>query len=357
MRRRRSRELKVGDLLIGGENPVAVESMTKTRTEDVQSTLAQVRSLAVAGCDIVRVAVPTKQAAGALAEIVAASPLPVVADIHFHPTLALSALEAGAAGVRLNPGNMPERALADIAASTARHGAHIRVGVNSGSLPQWALDGADGDLAGAMVAAAEHFAGALRKLGAERLTVSIKSPHVIPTLEACRRFACVCDAPLNLGITEAGLPWRGAVRSAVGLGLLLSEGLGDTLRVSLTADPVLEVEVALEILRALDLREHGFRVVSCPTCGRCEVDVPHMATKVQDRLAKLDVPLTVAVMGCVVNGPGEARAADVGIAGSRSGGVVFRKGEIIARLSEPDLLPRLLEEIEGMSGEEASGDL
>ncbi len=349
MRRRRTRELRVGDVAIGGDNPVAVESMTKTRTEDVEATLAQVRSLAVAGCDIVRIAVPNRQAARSLKRIVAASPLPVLADIHFHPSLALAALDGGAAGVRVNPGNMPERALADIVAATALNQAHIRVGVNSGSLPEWAMEAAGGELPAAMVGAAVRFVELLQKLGAERLSVSIKSPHVMPTLKACRRFARTSDIPLNLGITEAGLPWRGTVRSAVGLGLLLSEGLGDTLRVSLTSDPVLEVEVALEILRALHLREDGFRVVSCPTCGRCEVDVPHMATEVQERLAKLHVPLTVAVMGCVVNGPGEARMADVGIAGSRNGGVVFRRGEIVARVAERNLMPRLLEEIDRMS--------
>jgi (E)-4-hydroxy-3-methylbut-2-enyl-diphosphate synthase len=355
--RRRSRELRIGEVLIGGENPVAVESMTKTRTEDATSTLGQLRSLAVAGCDIVRIAVPNTQAARGFEEIVRQSPLPVVADVHFHPTLALSALEAGAAGVRVNPGNMPERAFPDIVASAARHGAHVRVGVNSGSLPQWALDAAGGDLAGAMVAAARQTVRTLQDLGLERLTVSMKSPNVLPTLEACRRFASTSNIPLNLGITEAGLPWRGTVRSAVGMGLMLSEGLGDTLRVSLTSDPVLEVEVALEILRALDLRKDGFRVVSCPTCGRCEVDVARMAELVQDRLGSLDAALTVAVMGCVVNGPGEARTADVGIAGSRSGGVVFRRGEVVARVAERDLLPRLLEEIDSMSEQESAGDL
>ncbi len=355
--RRRSRELAIGGVLIGGENPVAVESMTKSRTEDVEATLAQIRALAVAGCDVVRIAVPTRTAAGRFGRVVAGSPLPVVADVHYHPTLALAALEAGADGVRVNPGNMPEKALAAIVTSAESRGAHIRIGVNSGSIPEWAMESANGHLAAAMVEAARRFVAITQELGATRLIVSMKSPYVNPTVDACRRFASGSDIPLSLGITEAGLPWRGSVRSAVGLAVMLSEGIGDSLRVSLTADPVLEVQVGLEILRALDLRKDGLRVISCPTCGRCELDVTEMARLVQERTAARNDPLTVAVMGCVVNGPGEARAADVGIAGSRRGGVLFRKGEVVARLPEADLLPRLLQEIDCFSRRESSSDL
>jgi (E)-4-hydroxy-3-methylbut-2-enyl-diphosphate synthase len=354
MRRRRSRELRIGDLVIGGDHPVAIETMTKTRTEDTDATIAQMRALAVAGCDLVRVAVPNRAASACFGEVVRNAPLPVVADVHFHPSLAVAALEAGAQGVRVNPGNMPEDALGRIVAVAEDRGAHIRVGVNSGSLPQSAFDTSGNDLAAAMVLAGERFVRSLQDLGATRITVSLKSPHVRPTLEACRKFASRWDLPLNLGITEAGLPWRGSVRSAVGLGLALAEGLGDTLRVSLTADPVLEVEVALEILRALELRESGLRIVSCPTCARCEVDVEGMATRVEEELRGLKAPLTVAVMGCVVNGPGEARLADVGVAGSRSGGLVFRRGEVVASVSHGDLLQRLLQEIENLCVESVS---
>lgn len=345
---RSSSPIRIGSVLIGGGAPVVVQSMTNTDTRDPESTLDQIHALARAGCELARVAVPDEKAVAALPRICASSPIPVIADIHFSSGLAVASLEAGVAALRINPGNIGGRTKVDRVVDAARaHGACIRIGVNAGSLEKPLLERYGGPTPEAMVESALTHARMLEQRNFSAIKISLKSSSVPATLAAYRLLAGRCGYPLHTGITEAGTLLRGAVKSAVGLGILLAEGLGDTIRVSLTHDPVREVEVAWQILSALGLRQRGPEIISCPTCGRTEIDLIGLAEAVEERLRGMRDVFTVAVMGCVVNGPGEAREADVGIAGGRGRGVLFRKGEVVRRVSggREVLLEALMEEV------------
>ena len=347
MERRKTRQIRVGDVLVGGGAPVSVQSMTNTHTDDWAATLEQIGSLAAAGCDIVRCAVPDVEAAAGLRKICDKSVLPVVADIHFDYRLALAALDAGVQGLRLNPGNIGGRdRVEEVVRRAKAGGVPIRIGVNAGSLPKDLLEKFGHPCPEALVEAAWRHIRILEELDYPDLKVSLKAHDVPLTLGAYRLLAQQCDYPLHVGITEAGTVHSGLVKSAVGIGALLAEGIGDTIRVSLTGDPVHEVETGLEILKSLGLREAGPTLISCPTCGRTRVNLEKLALAVEERLRSVKEPISVAVMGCVVNGPGEAREADVGIAGGKGEGMVFRKGEILRKVPEDRLLDELFAEIE-----------
>ena len=346
--RKQTRQLKLGSVRIGGGAPIVVQSMTNTDTRDVEATLGQIKRLHDAGCEIVRVAVPDETAARALRAIHDASPIPVIADIHFDYRLALMALEAGLEGLRINPGNIGERKNVEMVVDAAKaQGAVIRVGVNSGSVEKRLLEQYGGPTPQAMV---ESALGNVRILEEHRFydtKISIKSSSVLNTIECYRLLSQRCDYPLHLGVTEAGGVLRGAIKSSVGMGVLLSEGIGDTLRVSLTAAPEEEMTVAWELLRALGLRQRGPEIISCPTCGRTEIDLIGLAQEVERRLRTENAPIKVAVMGCVVNGPGEAREADLGMAGGRDKGIIFRKGEVIRSVrGQEALLAAFMEELD-----------
>lgn len=344
--RRPTRRIKVGPVSIGGGGPVLVQSMTNTDTHDHEATLEQIRALAAAGCELVRVAVPDQQALPALKKIVAASPLPVIADIQFDYRLALGALEAGVVKLRINPGNIGGvQRVKEVARAAKAHGAAIRVGVNAGSLPRKLLAEKKGDIVETMLAALEGQLRLLLDEGFEEIVVSLKSSMVTETIAACRAFAARWDFPQHLGVTEAGAGNRGLIKSAVGLGVLLAEGIGDTIRVSLTGDPVQEVTAAYEILKALSLRQRGPVIVSCPTCARCNLDLEELVAAVEEATAGIASPLHLAVMGCMVNGPGEAARADLGLAGGKNEGVIFRQGKIIRRVQKEELLSAFLEEL------------
>ena len=328
------RAISIGSVQIGGNAPVAVQSMTNTDTRDAESTLDQIQRLADAGCEIIRLAVPDEKAALSMHKICAKSPIPVVADIHFDAKLAVLALEAGAAALRINPGNIGGENKVDLVTDAAKmHGASIRIGVNSGSLSKELLKKYGSPTPEAMVESALEHVRLLEKRNFENIKISLKSSSVPATLAAYRLLAQKCDYPLHVGITEAGTLLSGAVKSAVGIGILLAEGLGDTMRVSLTHDPVQEVQVAWQILRSLGLRRRGPEIISCPTCGRTEINLIQLAENIEKRLQNISQVFTVAVMGCVVNGPGEAREADVGIAGGRGKGILFRKGEVVGSVT------------------------
>ncbi len=354
--RRRTHRIRLGDVEIGGGAPVSVQSMCNTDTRDPVATLHQIRALAEAGCEIVRVAVPDREAAEALGAIVEGSDLPVVADIHFDHRLAVAALEAGVAGLRLNPGNVGARWKVEEVVGAARERCvPIRIGVNSGSLERKLLERHGGPTPEAMVESALEHIRILEDLGHPQLKVSLKGSHVRQTVEAYRLLADRCDYPFHVGITEAGTVRRGSVKSAVGLGILFYLGLGDTVRVSLTGDPVREVEVAYWILEALGMRRRGVEIISCPTCGRTRVGLVALAEEVEQRLAGIDAPLTVAVMGCEVNGPGEAREADVGVAAGRGVGLLFRRGEVLRKVPEAEIADALVAEVERLAAEESPG--
>src|SRR5918997_710296 len=318
------RQIQVGNVAIGGGAPVVVQSMTLTKTHDVQATTAQIAALASAGCEVVRVAVPKNEDVAALPRIVRLSPIPVIADIHFNASLALKAIDAGVAAVRINPGNIggPER-VAEVVTAAKLAGIPMRIGANSGSLPKHLADLAQRDQAEALVEAALEEVRLLERLDFRDFKISVKSSHVPTMIRAYRMLAEQVPYPLHLGVTEAGTPFSGSIKSAVGMGALLVDGIGDTLRVSLTADPVEEVRVAYEILKALGLRERGPIMIACPSCGRDNVGVQQLAERVEERLSSYPEAFEVAVMGCAVNGPGEAGDADFGIAGGRDGGFLF----------------------------------
>ena len=346
--RKQTRQLKLGSVRIGGGAPIVVQSMTNTDTRDVEATLGQIKRLHDAGCEIVRVAVPDETAARALRAIHDASPIPVIADIHFDYRLALMALEAGLEGLRINPGNIGERKNVEMVVDAAKaQGAVIRVGVNSGSVEKRLLEQYGAPTPQAMVESALGHVRILEEHGFYDTKISIKSSSVLNTIECYRLLSQRCDYPLHLGVTEAGGVLRGAIKSSVGMGVLLSEGIGDTLRVSLTAAPEEEMTVAWELLRALGLRQRGPEIISCPTCGRTEIDLIGLAQEVERRLRTENAPIKVAVMGCVVNGPGEAREADLGMAGGRDKGIIFRKGEVIRSVrGQEALLAAFMEELD-----------
>ena len=348
IRRRASRVVRIGGVEVGGAGPVVVQSMTKTDTRDVAATVGQIRQLEECGCDIVRVAVPDMAAAEALIDIKRQAGLSLVADIHFDYRLALAALKAGVDGLRLNPGNISDHdQIATVVRAAREREVPIRVGVNAGSLPQESAS--NGPVVGRMVDAALDEVRLLESLDFDLIKVSVKAFDVPTTVEAYRAVAERIPYPLHLGITEAGLPWAGGIRSAVGLGILLHEGIGDTVRVSLTtADACQEVQCAYEILKALKLRERGPTLVSCPSCGRAETEIVELAEAVEERLRGTERPVKVAVMGCVVNGPGEARDADVGIACGKGRGVIFRKGEKVRTVDEADFLEALMAEVRAL---------
>ena len=367
MPRRKTKPVFVGDVQVGGDAPIVVQSMTCTDTADVEATLAQIRELAEAGCEIVRVAVPDREAADALPEIVRQTPVPLMADIHFDYRWALAAIESGFHGLRLNPGNIRDTdKVKTVVAAAKERGIPIRIGVNAGSLPPIrAL--ADGEMPPTMVErmvdAALWEINLLEEADYDNIKISLKSFDVPSMVEANRELARVLDErgtpyPLHLGVTEAGTPRAGSVRSAIGIGMLLAEGIGDTIRVSLAADPKEEVPVCYDILNTLGLRQRGATLVACPTCGRIEIDLIPLAQKVEEHFNKVGKPITVAVMGCVVNGPGEAKMADLGIAGGKGRGVIFRKGEVIRTVDEPEFMQALIEEgdrvIAEMEGRESA---
>jgi (E)-4-hydroxy-3-methylbut-2-enyl-diphosphate synthase len=356
MTRHTTQAVHVGGQVLGGGAQISVQSMTTTDTRDVRATLAQIIALAQAGGDIVRVAVPDERAVRALPELVREAPVPLVADIHFDYRLALGALEAGVAKLRINPGNIGAAEHVRAVAQTAQaRGVPIRIGVNAGSLQRELLARVEADelsLGEAMAASALQEARVLEDAGCAAIVLSVKAAHVPATIEAYTVLAERCSYPLHIGITEAGTRQAGVVKSAVGIGALLARGIGDTLRVSLTADPVEEVRVGRRILQALDLRPYGPNIISCPTCGRAQVDVIAIAEELEQRIAAdpalRQLVCTVAVMGCVVNGPGEARMADIGFAGGAGVGILFRKGEPIGKIAARDAVQHLLEELHRM---------
>ncbi|PLX86825.1 MAG: 4-hydroxy-3-methylbut-2-en-1-yl diphosphate synthase [Desulfuromonas sp.] len=340
-----TRQIMVGDVAIGGGAPVTVQSMCNTDTRDVAATRTQIEMLQRAGCEIVRCAVPDLEAAEALKPIRAGIEIPLVADIHFDYKLALMALKSGVDGLRLNPGNIGERwKVEEVVAACREQNVPIRIGVNGGSLEKELLHKYGHPTAEAMVESALGHIRILEELNYREIKISLKASNIRRTVEAYRLLSRQVDYPLHIGITEAGTTWSGTIKSAIGLGALLYDGIGDTLRVSLTGEPVEEVKVGFEILKSLGLREKGPVFVSCPTCGRCEVELIAIAEEVERRLHDFPMALTIAVMGCVVNGPGEAREADLGIAGGRGQGLLFRKGEIVRKIPQAELADALVEE-------------
>lgn len=355
--RRKTREVKVGDVSVGGMTPVSIQSMTKTDTKDIDDTVAQAKRLKKEGCEIIRVAVPNYSSARAIREIKEGVKVPLVADIHFNYKLAIVAMENGADAIRLNPGNISRvDQIQEVVEKAKEYSISIRVGVNSGSLP---APNPQRSTAQRMVQGAQDYIKILERLGFYDIIVSLKASDVLTTIEAYRLMAKSCDYPFHLGVTATGLPHSGAVKSAVGVGSLLAEGIGDTIRVSLTGDPLEEVRVAKEILSSLGLRSFGPEIISCPTCGRCEIDLVKIVKEVEKKLSQPTVhspqatgkmkdyrqPLKVAIMGCVVNGPGEAKDADIGIAGGKDLGVIFKKGKRVRKVKEKYLVDELLREI------------
>lgn len=348
IRRKPTRPIKIGSLGVGGSNPISVQSMTNTPTQDVAGTLKQIRQLADVHCDLVRITVPDIEAALAVEQIVRESPIPVVADIHFDYKLALAAVKAGIHGLRLNPGNIGAAwKVAEVVKACRERLVPIRIGVNGGSLDKRYLEKYGGPTADALVASAMEHVHILEDLNYQEIKISLKASRVPVMIEAYQKISGLVDYPLHLGVTEAGLPEYGIVKSAVGIGSLLAQGIGDTIRVSLTADPVAEVPVARQILQSLELMPKGLQIVSCPTCGRTQVRLQALAQVISDSMKAdpllLDEPLTVAVMGCVVNGPGEAREADLGVACGKNCGVLFSSGKRLKTVPESDIVQAVLE--------------
>lgn len=351
IKRRQSRPVKIGDVIIGGDKPIAIQSMTNTKTEDVTATVTQIRGLESVGCEIIRVAVPTFEAAEAIKEIKKKIQIPLVADIHFDYRLAIAAMENGVDKIRLNPGNIGSDEKVRQVVEVAKHyGVPIRVGVNSGSLSKAMLKKYGHVTSDALVESALEHVRLLERYNFEDIVVAIKSSNVQMTLEAFEKLGKEVPYPYHIGITEAGTYFSGTVKSSVGIGHLLLNGYGDTMRVSLTSDPINEVKVAKEILKSLDLRNFGIKIISCPTCGRTNVDIEKMAEAVEERYAHVDTDISVAVMGCVVNGPGEAREADLGIAGGLGEGLIFKKGQVLKKVKEDQLLTELFKEIDDLLG-------
>lgn len=350
IKRRKTRQITIGNVAVGGDAPIVVQSMTNTDTRDWAATVVQIKALTGAGCEIVRVAVPDEQAAAALPKIKQHISIPLIADIHFSHRLALAAIEAGVDGLRINPGNIGDKhKVREVVAAASDRRVPIRIGVNAGSLKKELLQKYGGVTAQAMVESALEHIQILEDLNFYDIKISLKASHVPLMVQAYRLLAQQVPYPFHIGVTEAGTINSGTVKSAVGIGILLAEGLGDTVRVSLTGDPVQEIKVAYQILQALDLRRRGVEIISCPTCGRTEIDLISLARQVELKLQDIKEPLKVAVMGCAVNGPGEAREADIGVAGGKGVGLIFRKGEIIRQVPEDKLLEALLQEIDNLT--------
>lgn len=347
IKRKNTRQIKVGDVKVGGNAPVVVQSMTNTFTQDVPATVSQIQHLEMAGCEIVRMAVPDQEAAEAISSIKEKVSIPIIADIHFDYRLAISAARAGADGLRLNPGNIggdkKVKAVVDCAKAL---NIPIRIGVNSGSLEKDILKRYNGASAEAMVESALRHIDLIKSFDFHNIKISIKASDVHRTVDAYRLLSSKTDLPLHVGVTEAGGLYSGIVKSSLGIGMLLAEGIGDTIRVSLTRDPVEEVRVGYEILKALDIRRYGPDIISCPTCGRCKIDLFNIVERIEKALLLKPLPIKIAIMGCVVNGPGEAKEADIGIAGGDGTGILFKKGRVIKKFPEEKLVEVLLAEVE-----------
>ena len=344
--RRKTRTIYVGKVPVGGGHLVVVQSMTKTNTLDVEATVKQIQSLESIGCEIIRLAVPNMKAAKVLGTIKKSVSIPIIADIHFDWRLALEAIEQGVDGLRINPGNIGAKwKIKEVVTAAKNNLIPIRIGINAGSLEKDLLKKYGHPKPEALVESAERSITMLEGMDFTNIKISLKGSDVLTTVDAYRLFSDKYDYPLHIGVSESGPPSTGIIKSSVGCGILLSEGIGDTMRVSLTAEPEEEVRVAYEILKALGLRKKGAEIVSCPTCGRCGIDLTGLATEVEYRLRKINKPMKIAVMGCVVNGPGEAREADIGIAGGKGIGILFRKGKIIKKIKEKDLFDELMHEI------------
>jgi (E)-4-hydroxy-3-methylbut-2-enyl-diphosphate synthase len=345
--RRKTRQVLVGGVKIGGDAPISVQTMTKTKTDDIAGTLAQIRAAAEAGVDIVRVTVNDKEAADAMKEIVRQSPVPIVADIHFNHVFALKSVEAGVAKVRLNPGNIGSKdRIRQVLMACKEKGTPIRIGVNSGSLEEDILEKHGYPTAEALYESAMRHVGICDEFGFNDIVISVKSTDVKLMIEAYRLVAQRTDIPLHLGVTEAGTTRIGTIKSSIGIGTLLAEGIGDTIRVSLTDDPVKEVEVGKEILRSLSLASRSLELIACPTCGRLEVDLFGIMAQLEEKLARVKKPVKIAVLGCVVNGPGEASEADIGVAAGKGVAILYRKGEVVRRVKESEIVSAVLEEVE-----------
>lgn len=346
MLRQKTREVRIGNVVVGGEHPVAIQSMTNTKTEDVNGTIEQILRLEAAGCEIVRCTVPTQEAAKALKEIKKRIHIPLVADIHFDYRMAIASIENGADKIRINPGNIgSQERLKAVVEKAKEYEIPIRVGVNSGSLEKTLLEKYGGVTAEGIVESALDKVRMIEDMDYDNLVVSIKSSDVMMCIKAHEMIAMKCPYPLHVGITEAGTVYSGNIKSSVGLGIILYEGIGNTIRVSLTGDPAEEIRSAKLILKTLGLRQGGVEVVSCPTCGRTQIDLIGLANQVEAMVQEFPLDIKVAVMGCVVNGPGEAREADIGIAGGKGEGLLIKKGEIVKRVKEEDLLETLRQEL------------
>ncbi|MGL4344603.1 MAG: flavodoxin-dependent (E)-4-hydroxy-3-methylbut-2-enyl-diphosphate synthase [Cellulosilyticaceae bacterium] len=345
--REQTRIVTVKDVKIGGGNPILIQSMTNTKTTDIEATVAQILALEEAGCEIVRVAVPDEAAAGAIDQIASRIHIPLVADIHFDHRLALMAIENGVNKLRINPGNIGKREkVEEVVRKASQYGIPMRIGVNSGSIEKELLKQYGGVSAAAMVESAKKHIDILESMDFRDIIISLKASNVPLAIEAYTLFAERYDYPLHIGITESGTLYKGTIKSSVGLGAILSRGIGDTIRVSLSDDPVKEIECARSVLQSLELRQFGVEIVSCPTCGRTEVDLIGLAKRVEEETKWITKPLKIAVMGCVVNGPGEAREADIGIAGGKGEGLIFKKGQIVRKVKEEELFKALMEEIQ-----------
>lgn len=349
MKRKSTRKVMVGDVQIGSGADIVIQSMTNSDTRDVEETLKQIRMLYNAGCQIIRCAVPDMEACDSLKEIIKESPIPVVADIHFDYKLAIKSIENGVSALRINPGNIgSEDRIKAVVEKAKENNIPIRIGVNSGSLEKDILEKYKSPTAEALVESALRHIKILEKLNFYDIVISIKSSNVSTMIDSYRLMSSKCDYPLHLGVTESGTLIKGTIKSSIGIGTLLAEGIGDTLRVSLTSDPVEEIKVAKEILKALGLRKGGIEFISCPTCGRTSIDLIGIAKEVEKRIEGINKDIKIAVMGCIVNGPGEAREADIGIAGGKGEGIIFKKGQIVKKVKEENLVEELMKEIESL---------
>lgn len=350
MERKKTRVIKVGDILIGGNNPISVQSMTNTQTKNIDETIDQIRRLEKAGCDIIRVAISDLEDAKAIKYIKQFINIPIIGDIQYDYRLALESIKYGIDGLRINPGNIGSLdKVKEIVEACKENNISIRIGVNSGSIKQEYLDKYHGVNENSMVYSALEQVKLLESLDFYHIKISLKASNVPLSIKAYEKIAQICDYPLHLGVTEAGPSWRGTIKSSVGIGSLLSQGIGDTIRISLTGDPVEEVKVGREILKSLGLLQEGLELISCPTCGRTKIDLIGIVEEAERRLEGIDKHIKVAIMGCPVNGPGEAREADIGIAGGNGQGLIFRKGEIIRKVKEENLLDELMIEIDKIS--------